>query len=273
MVFENGGWHRCSERRATGCRAVASFSLNGEQKPLLFPSVHPKGACKMDDRDLHNYEMVLRVNNYGAENATDFPPITFGGQLFADISAAVIKLAGSIAAQSSGKGSVRASTTSKAAAREALLMAMGAIRRTARSISLTTPGLNDKFRIPHSPTDQELLGTARAFATDALPLKSEFLRFALPVDFLDELNTLIAEFEGALNAQQTGKGHRVMAGAAFDDDLDDALLAVRQLDTIVRNTYQDNPAKLAAWVSARHVERAARSTEAAKAPVPPTPRA
>lgn len=56
-----------------------------------------------------------------------------------------------------------------------------------------------------------------------------------------------------------------MAGAAFDDELDNALSTVRQLDAIVRNAY-DNPAKLAAWMSARHVERAPRSKVVTPAP-------
>jgi hypothetical protein len=34
--------------------------------------------------------------------------------------------------------------------------------------------------------------------------------------------------------------------------------AVRELDAIVRNTFRDDPATLAEWTSARHIERAPR---------------
>jgi hypothetical protein len=221
----------------------------------------------MDDRDLRNYEMVLRVDGFGAENAADFPSTTFGGELFAKISASVTNLESHIAARSSGKGSAMAGTSSKTASREALQDALERISRTARAMSATTPGLKDKFRLPQHMTNQDLLGLARAFAQDALPLKNDFLRFAMPADFLDDLNELIDEFDNAIHAQQTGDNSRVMAHAAFDNELESALAAIRQLDAIVRNTYHNNPAKLAAWESARHVERAPRS----KPKTPPAP--
>jgi hypothetical protein len=49
-----------------------------------------------------------------------------------------------------------------------------------------------------------------------------------------------------------------MATAAIDNTLDGALAAVRQVDPIVRNTFQDDPERLAGWLSARHVERSPR---------------
>src|SRR5947208_8015323 len=130
----------------------------------------------MDDRDLRNYEMVLHVSGFGAENAADFPSTTLGGELFAKIKASVTKLESHIAARSSGGSSARAGTSSKSAAREALRDSLEKISRTARAMSQTMPGLNDKFRLPRSMTDQDLLGVARAFAADATPIKSDFLR-------------------------------------------------------------------------------------------------
>jgi hypothetical protein len=225
----------------------------------------------MDDRDLRNYEMVLRVRDFGAGNAADFPSTTLGGELFAAIGTAATELAGQVAARSSGSSTARAGTTSKSAAREGLHASLEMIRRTARSMSQETPSLADKFRIPRNMTDQELLGTARAFATDAAPLKSEFLRYAMPASFLEDLNEHIEDFESALGTQHTGRGNQVMATAAFDDALDGALSAVRRLDAVVRNTYHNEPAKLAAWESARHVERAARSKASTPGNVPRPP--
>lgn len=126
-------------------------------------------------------------------------------------------------------------------------------------MSHTMPGIDSKFRIPRTLSDQQLIATAEASVADAAPLKNEFIRFAMPANFLDELNDLVAEFRSALTNQQTGKSHQVMASAAIDDTLDEALSAVRQLDAIVRNTYHDDPAELAAWTSARHVERSPRT--------------
>ena len=143
---------------------------------------------------------------------------------------------------------------------------MAMISRTARAMSQTTPGLGDKFRLQRHATDQDLLGAARAFASDATTIKSDFLRYALPADFLDDFNEQIEDFDGALQARRASINNQVTASAAFDDELGDAFAAVRRLDAIVRNTYRDNPSKLAAWASARHVERAPR-----RKPAPPAP--
>jgi hypothetical protein len=200
--------------------------------------------------------MVLRVRDFGSEEATSFPPATLGGQLFATVSAAAIELASHVSKQISGVNAAKQGTSTKAGAREALHAAMDRIRRTARAMSQTIPGVDKKFRFAVNLTDQVLLGTAQAFVTEATPLRAEFISFAMPADFIEELQTLITDFERALSAQNVGKEHKVHATAAIEEVLARALAAVRQLDAIVRNVFHDQPAKLAAWESARHIERA-----------------
>lgn len=225
----------------------------------------------MEEKEIRRYEMVTRVRDFGAERAASFPAATLGGELFAAVDAAARELAGHVAAQISGGSAAQQGTATKAASRAALREQLEMIRRTARSMSLTAPALDSKFRIPRNSTDQELLGTARAFAADATPLKGDFLRFALPADFLDELNEQIEEFEAATSRQQKGKGHQVSATAAIDETLERALSAVRQLDAIVRNTFRQQPSLLAAWESARHVERTARTKKTTETAPPAKP--
>jgi hypothetical protein len=231
------------------------FYLNGGEN-LMCSLPLTERSFPMDDRELRSYEMVLRVRDLGLEYADSFPSKSLGSELFATLGAAATELAEHVAASVSGSTSARQGTASKAVAREALRESLESIRNTARSMSITMPGLDSKFRIPRKLTDQQLLGTARAFATDAAPLKKDFLRFALPLDFLEELDTHINEFETALNSQQTSMGHQVAATAGIDDALERALSAVRQLDAIVPNTFRNDPLKIAAWHRARHVQRA-----------------
>jgi hypothetical protein len=220
----------------------------------------------MDDRDLRSYEMVTRVRDFGAGEAASFPATTLGGELFAEVVAAATELAAHVARRISGSSDARQGTASKAVAREVLRAALEMIRRTARAMSVTMPGLDAKFRIPRNMSDQELLSTAQAFALDAAPLKADFIRFALPADFLADLDAHIAAFESAINSQHTGRGRQVSATAGIDDALARALAAVRQLDAIVRNTFHDDPQRLAAWESARHVQRSARTKQSKQTP-------
>jgi hypothetical protein len=148
---------------------------------------------------------------------------------------------------------------------------LDAISRTARAMAISTPGLEDKFRAPRSISDQALLTTARAFAADALPLKTEFTRRGLPDDFLEDLNSDIEEFEQINNQQIQKRESRVAATAAIDDALERGINIVRELDAIMRNQFANDPASLAAWLSASHTERPPRRAPATPATTPPAP--
>jgi hypothetical protein len=60
----------------------------------------------------------------------------------------------------------------------------------------------------------------------------------------------------------------VTATAAIDELIERGLRIARRLDAIIRNKFRDDPARLAAWTSAHHVERAARRKQE-KQPAPP----
>jgi hypothetical protein len=148
---------------------------------------------------------------------------------------------------------------------------MEAISRTARSMAFDAAGLEDRFRLPHMPKDQELLTAARAFSADAQPLAAEFERRGLPANFLADLAADIETFEQAVNRKSSGRSAHVAATAAIDDLIEDGMRRLRQLDTVVRNIFTDDPATLAAWTSASHVGRATRRKQPDASPAPPQP--
>ena len=55
---------------------------------------------------------------------------------------------------------------------------------TAHGIALTTPGFDQKFRLPRSGSDQALLASAVAFVADATPVQAIFLANEMPADCL-----------------------------------------------------------------------------------------
>lgn len=221
----------------------------------------------MKDTERRRLEMFIRVREFGAAHAAQFPPTDFAGQQFAILDSAINALEQQTSAQSSGRSRVRESTSSKAAARDELLRDLEAISRTARAMALTAPGLNDKFRIPHNQSNQTVLATARAAAADALPLKAEFIKRGMPDDFIEDLEADIEMLEQAVTHKAQGKDVHVAATAAIDREIERGMNAVRELDPVVRNKFASDSATLAAWSSATHVERNPR-----RAPVtPPTP--
>jgi len=209
----------------------------------------------MNDQEIRRLDTFKRVRNFGVTHDGLFPAGTLGRDLFDAIAGIVNDLEGHAATEASGRGSARQSTTGKGAARAALLEDLYIIRRTARSMAVVMPGLDDKFRIPRNSSAQELLDTARAFLADAEPLKAEFLRREVQERVFQDLAANITAFETALSGQYTGKEESTTAAASIVAAFDRATDALRQLDPIVRNKLHHNTATLATWESAKRTER------------------
>jgi hypothetical protein len=201
--------------------------------------------------------MLGRCESFGDAEAPSFPAASLGGGLFADLRAINAELDAHAAKQSSGRNTAEQGTTTKGASRDNLRDDLEAMSRTARAIGEVTPGLEDKFRLPRGrANDQELLAAARAFLADALPMKATFIEYGMPTDFLEDLEDDIQAFVAAADIQETGKRDSAVATAAIDDVISRGMQIVRRLDAIVYNILRDQPAKLAGWNRARHVERA-----------------
>jgi hypothetical protein len=99
------------------------------------------------------------------------------------------------------------------------------------------------------------IARARSIAADAAPYKEIFIGHSLEEDFIENLNNKADALEQALSnaASQTGK--RTGATGKKLLSTKNASKIVKNLDPIVRKRYRDDPAKLAAWNFASHVQR------------------
>jgi len=193
---------------------------------------------------------------FGAKYATDFPTASMGGQQFALVSAAVPQTAALGAAQVSGTESAHAGALSKVAGRFHLHDDLHGIADAAHSLVLLgTPGLQGKFLMPRSGGDAALLNSARAFQTDAAAFSTQFIGLGLSATFITQLGTDITDFETAIKAKGAGSGARSGATGGLEDTANKAAIALHVLKTIVPNTYKNDPAKLAEWATASHVEK------------------
>jgi hypothetical protein len=193
---------------------------------------------------------------FGIANAVDFPAASMGGQQFALIHAAVPMTATLGGAQVSGTDAAHSSVISKVAGRFHLRADLHAVNDAAHSLALLgTPGLDGKFLMPRSGGDQALLNSARAFQTDAAAFSAQFITLGLDSNFLTNLGTDIAAFEAAITGKGAGMGAQAGATGGLEDTTHKAAIALHVLNTIVKNTYKNNPAKLAEWATASHVEK------------------
>ena len=128
--------------------------------------------------------------------------------------------------------------------------------RTARDIAKNKEAFVNKFRIPRQNlNDAALLESARAFYAASDAVKNDFIEYGFPNDFRDDLEALIEEFDGAINAQDAALRNRVASNATIDNAIDNALTGRRTLLVIVPNIFRDNAGKLADWASASYVEK------------------
>ncbi|MBV8859176.1 MAG: hypothetical protein JOZ02_19750 [Acidobacteria bacterium] len=135
---------------------------------------------------------------------------------------------------------------------------MEGINRTARSMERAVPGSEEKFRLPSNKDLQTWLAFGRGFAEEAEPLAEEFVRRGMAPDFIDDLKARILAVEQFRDGRAKESFDRNASTTGVGDAAEKGLAAVREFDAIVRNIYADNPAELAAWESASHVERAPR---------------
>jgi hypothetical protein len=204
--------------------------------------------------DIRRYEMLVRVKKFGVAHADLFPSTTAGGKLFAAVSASVDGIT-SRGTQQAQRAVARDTSTAKAAARATLRESLLKISRMARAVAAETPGLDDKFLVPRSHSDQRLLLAARAFVENATPVRDQFVAHHMPATFLDDLAAQIDAFEGALEAHAVIKESHAAARVGIADALASGLAAVERLDAIMPNALEQQRDTLAEWQSARHVSK------------------
>lgn len=212
----------------------------------------------MNDQEIRDYQMFVRVRDFGEANANAFPSDSLGGRKFAALKDVINELDRRGTDETSGRDAAKVSTEGKKGARESLRALMEAISQTAKRMAVSTPGMENSFRMPRTNSDQSLLNTARAFVADAGPLKDQFIEWEMPDTFVEDLSAAIESFEHYVNAKNLNRNKSMTATAAIDEANKRGKQIVNDLDALVRNKFRDNPATLAAWEGASHVERAPR---------------
>ena len=225
----------------------------------------------MNDLEKRYLDRFKRVRDFNAAHDGLFPVGTLARDLFENIGGVVNDLEGFATTQAAGRSAARQGTVSKAVAKDAIHEDFGILRRTARSMSGAMPGVVEMFNIPQGQDGQELVNTVRAALPTAEALKSEFLRREVPARVFQDLPANIAAYEAAVTDQNIGRDESLTAGASIDAAIDRGNEALRQLDPIVRNKLHNNSAMLAAWLSAKRLERAPRRNNNSTPPAPQTP--
>lgn len=207
----------------------------------------------MNDRDRRRYEMLVRVKQFGIDNSGDFTGIAT--TKFSEIGTIVDDTETKAAAQQSGFAEAAQQFEVKDTARENLRDEMSDISRTAKSMEYEFDGISNKFRFQRNLNDADLLAKGRAFVIEAGPYDANFQDYGLANTFIADLTAACDAFEGTFATSASAQAEHVAATAETAAKIREGMIAKRILDGIVKNVYDTKPGKLAAWVSASHVEK------------------
>ena len=208
----------------------------------------------MNDSDRRRYEMQVRANQFGVDNAGDFTGI--GTTKFGELGTLVNDVESKSSAQQSGFGEAAQQFEVKDTCRENLRDEMSDISRTAKSMEYAFDGISDKFRFQRNMPDAAMLAKARAFYDESLPYEADFIAYGLDTDFRKDLKYAADAFEASFSNTASATAEHVAATADEAAKVREGMVIVRILDGIVKNKYANDPGKLAAWLSASHVEKA-----------------
>jgi len=208
----------------------------------------------MDSKDKRGLERLERITRFAPEAGITLNPL--GTSIATAIGAAVVEIKKKGGDQASGHGGFSGGVDERERVADAVRAAMRPIARTAKVLDPQLyPGAAAKFRVPRDGAYIKLLSAARAFVTDATPIKQAFIDHGHAATFLDELDDQIDDFDAATGLKNGGRQRQIGGTASIAADNKAANKDVRRLDTIVSNQLENNPGLLASWKRASRLER------------------
>lgn len=210
---------------------------------------HTQGAI----RDMFN-----RVLDILPVEFADIPAGSVAAAAAADLQTQYDVVISESAEQSGFEGESKQGTAIRAVARRNIQDYLSTLARTAKSIARQNPGFDKNYPTVSAMDDTELLNTARAVEPKAIEDQAAFIARGLTIEFLETIDNYIEDFDNSQDTSNAAAGERGASVAdknqAFKKGLDD----VDILGDFIRNFYRNQPAKLAAWKIASHIERSAK---------------
>lgn len=221
----------------------------------------------MNDSQRRQLDRGQRVREFALAAAAAFPAGSRAAVLIAAHGEAITQAEQFGGKQASAHLDWQEATEELRTAIKSLKELMRAISQTARAINKQFPGIADQFKMPRS-SDQNVVNYANGYIEAATPIATEFTSRGMAASFLADLQAAIDKVEAAESHQSNALANKTSATANLRAALKQEEEIVRELRAIVRNTFRNDPGKLAAWESASRVEKAPKKAKKEAAPTP-----
>jgi hypothetical protein len=211
-------------------------------------------------------DMAVSIDEFDKINFADYAnlPVVAANYVIVRTATAAINVQSAL--QMSGEKS--RSVQQKSVLRGSVRRKMKDLSRTARAINIHDAGFQSLFRLPNSNSDQTLIAAAREFIAKATEHKAAFFDLGIPESLISDLESDTNDLEQAISSKSAAQTKTVGATAEIDKQISLLMEAVTIIDAAMHNVYRDNPTKLAAWASARHIKRTKRQPKTPQTPPP-----
>jgi hypothetical protein len=214
----------------------------------------------MNNSQIRNTERAQRAASHVDSQSEDFPEGSKAATLSASVKQNIVRLVELDVIRSSSMSRHKQAT---AARRHAHRLLDGLVRKvvgTAEGFAHERPDTEGMFVRPQGNTSsQTLISDGRSIAEKAASLVGLFTEDGLSTTFVNEMRSHADSLEHAMQLQTESAGERVRANAEMEEIIRHLRELIERLDIVVRNKYANDPAKLAAWESARRLEKPPRS--------------
>ena len=226
----------------------------------------------MNERQRKHVERGQRVSVYMKEATEDFPADGKGGTLATQLDGLLAQLAAHDLTRAASAGKRRQGTEGREEARTRLRRRIKTVWDTHKTIAIDHSDIKGLFEPPgKSNNDQALVTTAGSYVEAAATRAALFAEYGLTAAFFNDLRAEADRLNSYTALQNAGVAAGVDTTAAVEETIRQLDEVVERLDTVVTNKYQDDPARLAAWESAKRVERAPRRKAKENSGSPPPP--
>jgi hypothetical protein len=194
------------------------------------------------------FEMLVRVRDFGNTHASLFASSTVAQETFAAVGAAVDELTTTDGRKLAASASKRGSRTNTA--RRTLSDTLTHVSLLAKTLQADGRAL-PPFELPSSRSDVSLLSAGRQFARDVAPFDAEFSGYGLGAA---QITAATAAFASAVSERGASRSEHVAARARIRDLLASATRSVRRLDLILDTALGHDNVVQAEWTRLRRIE-------------------
>lgn len=224
----------------------------------------------MNNLHLRNSERAHRTASFIDSQPEDFPEDSKAASLCSQLKQEQTKLAELDVIRSSSMSKRRQGTAARQTAHKLLLSLVKRVISTADVVALDRADIQGMFGRPQKNSNgQTLIADAHAIADKAATVVGLFTDNGLPATFVNDMRSHAGSLENAMQIQTEAVGETIRANSEIAAVIRRMNGLIERLDVIVRNKYRNDPAKLAAWESARRLEQPARSNRNDGDNIPP----